>query len=91
MKKSVVIGAIWGLLSIFGAISGMIHISGMQRSVTGSWNLDAIFFFPAFLSWQLTKIFPETIVMGIIVLLSPIFIGALIGYMIGRFYEGLIK
>lgn len=86
-KIGVVLGGLWGLISIFGAISGMIYVSGEQRSVTGSWTLDAIIFLPAFLAWQLTYILPETIITGLIVLFSPIFIGALIGYIINRLLQ----
>lgn len=86
ISKGTIIGIVWGLVSIFGAISGMIHMSGKQSSVSGSWGLDAILFLPAFLGWQLTKIFPESAGMGIVVLFSPLIIGACIGKTAGCLY-----
>ncbi len=86
-NKAVIIGALWGLVSIIGAISGMIYVYGKQSSVTSSWSLDAVVFLPAFLTWQLTKILPENTIMGLIVLFSPILIGALIGSIIGYAIE----
>lgn len=81
-KRYVLVGALWGLISIFGAIGGMINVSGVQRAVTGSWTLDAILFLPALISWQLTKVLPENSITGLIVLGSPFFVGILIAYLI---------
>ncbi len=75
MNKYIKIGAVWGIISIFGAIGGMIEVSG---KISGLGVLEAIIFFLVFLAWQLTKILPENIFTGLIVLFSPIVFGALI-------------
>ena len=90
-KIAIVLGGVWGIISLLGMMGGMIEVSGKQSPVLGSWGLDSIIFLPATIVWQLTFILPESVGMAIFLLLLIPVLGAIIAVGVQKAIQRLRK